>query len=566
MAQVTHGVNSNSNKFSLSYYSLTSQIIIINFLTTFLSLLFLLFFNYMLVSQNNNIENIKENINLQIDSITKFLENNAIIRIPLFDEENCKRSISPQEEINESNCTKVVLSDPQLDPTSSQNHLFVKYLNQTNNIKIYNDNLIKFADTEDLYYSSDVVEIDIYKKDENPEFKLNYKSNYLNTFNLIQKYFDIKKLQKSLNIYRGDINIVIETIKSKNFISKIYLSDNNYFLTKSKPIIYNNKIYGVVIVSGNLITENYEAALISFNLFNLFLIIIFSMFFLSFFFSRSIVYPIKLLSQIVKFEKDKSDRKNHHFRYPKRNDEIGILSNEIKTMSKDLKIRINELENFAADVSHELKNPLASLKNSNELLIQNKIKEDKKDLLLKNIATDVDRMNVLISDISNYTRTQLEIEKEYYNDFDLNIFVKELIQSYNENKKNININYICDIPSIKISSNKNKLAQVFINLIDNSISFSPHKSDLLIKITLEKDKHVTILFADQGTGIKSSDKDKVFERFYSDRSNNSEFHSGLGLSISKKIVESFSGTLELIDSFSESYKGACFKLKIPLKD
>ena len=125
MAQVTHGVNSNSNKFSLSYYSLTSQIIIINFLTTFLSLLFLLFFNYMLVSQNNNIENIKENINLQIDSITKFLENNAIIRIPLFDEENCKRSISPQEEINESNCTKVVLSDPQLDPTSSQNHLFV---------------------------------------------------------------------------------------------------------------------------------------------------------------------------------------------------------------------------------------------------------------------------------------------------------------------------------------------------------------------------------------------------------------------------------------------------------
>ena len=92
MAQVTHGVNSNSNKFSLSYYSLTSQIIIINFLTTFLSLLFLLFFNYMLVSQNNNIENIKENINLQIDSITKFLENNAIIRIPLFDEENCKNT------------------------------------------------------------------------------------------------------------------------------------------------------------------------------------------------------------------------------------------------------------------------------------------------------------------------------------------------------------------------------------------------------------------------------------------------------------------------------------------
>ena len=104
------------------------------------------------------------------------------------------------------------------------------------------------------------------------------------------------------------------------------------------------------------------------------------MFFLSFFFSKSIINPVKILSKIVKIEQDKLVNSSHNIDYPIRNDEIGSLSKEIENMSNNLKLRINELENFAADVSHELKNPLASLKSSTELLLDDKIKSDNKIL------------------------------------------------------------------------------------------------------------------------------------------------------------------------------------------
>ena len=98
------------------------------------------------------------------------------------------------------------------------------------------------------------------------------------------------------------------------------------------------------------------------------------------------------------FEQNKSNLPINDLNYPIRNDEIGNLSKDIKNMSRELKLRINELENFAADVSHELKNPLASLKTSSELLAEDKVKLEDKRLLFKNISIDLNRMNKLISD------------------------------------------------------------------------------------------------------------------------------------------------------------------------
>ena len=289
------------------------------------------------------------------------------------------------------------------------------------------------------------------------------------------------------------------------------------------------------------------------------------MFFLSLLFSQSIVSPIKILSKILRSERDKSNKKNNKLTYPERNDEIGILSGDIRGMSEDLKNRISEIEGFAADVSHELKNPLASLKSSNELLVENKISYEKKYLLLKNMQKDINRMNILITDISSYTLTQVEIDKELFYSFDVIEFLKDFLEPYFTNPKNIKINFEFEKKPSMINANKDKLAQVFSNLIDNSLSYSSQNSEILIE-QKTIDKNVVVSLFDQGPGIDANLKNKIFERFYTDREVDQDKHSGLGLSIAKKIIESFSGSLKLNNVKSEKYFGACFSIILPLID
>ncbi len=563
-------MNKNISKFSLSNYTLAIQIVIINFITAALVLIFLIFFNYSLLNSNKNIKIKTNEIEFQIKDIANYLSNNAVIRIPEFNEENCSRSINSFNDPKENSCGEIILSEPQLDPFSTQNYLISNYLNQENNIKIYNVDLIKYSDTNNLYLKEDVIEIDLKEESKKNNFFEKYREKYLIFFNRFQLSFNKKELSKSIYNYKGDISLVLETIKTEKNFSKIFeIEKNNLSLISVSPIINNNNIYGVILITGNLLIENSQSGINSFNSFNLFLVIMLLMFLISFYFSRSIVNPIKTLALIVKKEQNKFNKNHENILYPIRNDEIGDLSNEIKNMSKDLKMQITELENFAADVSHELKNPLASLKSSNELLIQNKIQNKDKGLLLKNIEKDIEQMNRLISDISNYTRTQAEIEEESFSKFDLVELIEELKNSFIINSKNINIDFKFLEKKVYINANREKLAQVFINIVNNSFSFSPANSKILIDLQSQKN-YVIIYFVDQGPGIALDLSEKIFERFYSDRPSeivsSDEFHSGLGLSISKKILDSFYGSINLSSYQPEGYKGACFEIKIPLKD
>jgi len=443
------------------------------------------------------------------------------------------------------------------------------YLNKTNSVKIYDDTWVKFVDTEYVYIPDDVFEVDVEKdileSSNNLGFYLKYKDNYLKYFNYLQKYFDRSKIELEINKYRQDIILVKETIMSQKNLSYLYEDESkNIIMVNSSPIVKDNNIYGVVIISDTLTQSSKETGLVSFNLINLFIIIIFAMFSFSLLFSRSIVSPIKTLSKIVRSERDKLKKSNDKIVYPKRRDEIGILSNDIKSMSKDLKFQINELEAFTADVAHELKNPLASLKMSNELLSENKVKSEDRKLLFSNIIKDVDRMNRLISDIFQYTQTQIEVEKQQFEELELIQFINNLKLSFLQNNKKIKIIFEYSDSEVKVYANVDKLAQVFINLIENSISFSPYKSNILIQQLKENDK-VIIYIADQGCGVNEKLKDKIFERFYTDRQDKRDYHIGLGLSISKKIMESFDGSLKMIDRKIDNYKGACFQLELPLK-
>ena len=552
-----HGV-SKFYKFRLSNYSLTYQLLIINLITAFIGFISLLVFNFYLIQNDRNILIEYDSTLLKVNKISNFLSNNAISRVPLFNE-NCDNNTEDQD------CV-INISEPTLDPTTTQQYIMQNYLQTNFDVIVYNDGWVKFADTEDMYISNEVSEIAIDAKiGTSDNFIDNYRQFYIDFFNKFRKNFIKNKYIKVAQKFRSEINLVSETIKNKKIIiNKFYNNEKDIIQIISSPVLYNDKIYGVVIVSYPLVHNNYNLGLNSYNLFNFYIFLVLIILFISFFFSKSLVSPIKTLSKLTLIERTKIKPKIT-FSYPVRGDEIGTLSNEIQKMSLDLKTQINQLEKFAADVSHELKNPLTSLQSANELILNDNIAEKDKDILNKNITKDIKRMNKLISDISNFTQIKAEIETESFEYININEFLIDVANSYNENKKNIKIEIETNDQKLYVAANKDKLSQVFYNLIDNSISILSKNQNVFIQSRSLDQKNIEIKVYDQGKGIPLKDAEKIFYRFYTDRDADKGDHSGLGLSISREIVNSFGGVIKLVKSDRRLYPGACFIINLPLK-
>ncbi len=560
-----HGVN-NINKFSLSSFSLTYQLFLINLLITIFGFTFFLIFNFYLINNNKFINQNYEEALLDLQNITNYLANNSIARIPLFDDscKNLKKDDCPTDKLVKND---LELSDPELEPTSAQKFIIQTYLNKIYEIKIYNDNWIKLIDTRNLYSLESVSEIEFLDNiNENKNYYQDYEDFYQYHFYEFSKKIISKKFIETAEKRKSDINIVSETIRKKEIINKIYFDkDNELYKIFTAPITSNGVVFGVVILDYPLISKNQSLGSVSFNLFNFFILFVIVMVALSFFFSRSIVRPIKKLSFLTLLETQKLKQRTKLI-YPQRKDEIGILSKEIQKLSNNLKSQIDQLEKFAADVSHELKNPITSIQSIIELLQNKKIKEEDKRNLIFDLDKDLKRMNRLISDISNFTRIKAEIEIENFEYLNIKKFLDEVKEHYHNNKKNINIIINPSENLYFVLVNKKKLFQVFFNLIDNSLSLAPNRSKILLKFSSIDNKLLQIKIYDQGKKISLKDKEKIFERFYTDRDINRDKHSGLGLSIAREIITSFKGSLELTESDNLNYTGACFIINLPLKE
>lgn len=227
-----------------------------------------------------------------------------------------------------------------------------------------------------------------------------------------------------------------------------------------------------------------------------------------------------------------------------RPDEIGRLSRALRGMVKALYNRIDSNEQFAADVSHEIKNPLASLQSAVGTLRMVK-RDDQREKLMDVIEHDVRRLDRLVSDISNASRLDAELVKEEEESFDLVTTLGNLNQFLGEDARSKGIDYITELPkeAIVINGLEARLAQVFVNLITNAISFC-EEGDAIRVWARRRDSRVLIVVEDTGPGIPDQALTKVFKRFYSQRP---EEHfgnnSGLGLAISKQIVEAHGGVI-----------------------
>jgi len=315
------------------------------------------------------------------------------------------------------------------------------------------------------------------------------------------------------------------------------------------PIIYNGRTVGAVALTSaageidNLVRSEREQVL------QMFIIAILVSIGLSLVLASTIANPLSDLAAAAEIGRDKNSRKVSpgRVRIPDlsgRPDEIGRLSGALRGMVAALYDRIDANEQFAADVAHEIKNPLASLRSAVGTLRLSK-RDDQRVRLLDVIEHDVRRLDRLVSDISNASRLDSELVKEEEDSFDLIKMLGNLTDHLGREAKTKGVEFISDLPKnpIHIQGLEARLAQVFVNLITNAISFCDD-GDAIRIWARKRENRVLVVVEDTGPGIPETALTKIFNRFYSERpAGQFGNNSGLGLAISKQIVEAHGGVI-----------------------
>ncbi|HVL78845.1 MAG TPA: HAMP domain-containing sensor histidine kinase [Sphingomicrobium sp.] len=289
---------------------------------------------------------------------------------------------------------------------------------------------------------------------------------------------------------------------------------------------------------------------------------------LSLFLARTIVRPLRRLAVAAQRVRLGRAREVKVPRHPKREDEIGMLARAVSDMSQSLRQRIDNIEAFAADVTHELKNPLASLRSAVEA-IESVEDPDLRKQLTGIAREDVARLDRLISDISEAARTDAELARARFEPVDLGPLIEQLVASWETRREKGDARIAFARPrkaSTVVIGEPGRLARAIDNIIDNAISFSPPGGLVEIAAICLGDQ-VLIRIDDEGPGVPPEAREAIFNRFHSVRPEGEDFgrHSGLGLAIAKAIVQGHDGEIDVQDR-DDAPSGARFTIRLPAAD
>ncbi len=337
---------------------------------------------------------------------------------------------------------------------------------------------------------------------------------------------------------------------------------SKFMLSTAVPVQSYKRVLGALMLNQD--SHQIEDALrqVQLNIVEIFAMAVTITVLLSFYLARTIARPIHRLAAAAERVRHGHHRQHAIPDFSGRGDEIGDLSVALKEMTEALWTRMDAIESFAADVSHEIKNPLTSLRSAVETAARlNDPGQQQK--LMDIILDDVARLDRLITDISDASRLDAELSRTEPISVDLDALLSALIEAHGTDP-------VCTYEysssgNLSLPGMANRLGQVFANLLGNAASFSAPGGVITIAALGNGDIVVTI--DDQGPGIALGCEQKIFERFYTERPKGEKFgtHSGLGLSISKQIVEAHGGSIaaENMRDSLDRIIGARFTVRLP---
>jgi two-component system sensor histidine kinase ChvG len=334
------------------------------------------------------------------------------------------------------------------------------------------------------------------------------------------------------------------------------------------PIQRYRKILGALLISRD--GSNIESAVRSrrADVLVVFAIAVGVSILLSIYLSGTIARPVRKLAEAADRVRFGKGRKINIPDFTRRKDEIGDLSAALRDMTTALWNRMDAIERFAADVAHEIKNPLTSLRSAVETVARVEDPEQQKRLM-GIILDDVQRLDRLISDISDASRLDAELSRADVEPVDIKQLVQALVEINRATLDESRVRFtlaISEHHDYTVPGMEGRLGQVLRNVISNAVTFSPEGGEIHIKLNRTKD-FVTVTISDSGPGIPEGKEEAIFDRFYCERPSGEKFgtHSGLGLSISKQIVEAHGGTILARNRRNDAgmVVGAAFDIKLP---
>lgn len=349
-----------------------------------------------------------------------------------------------------------------------------------------------------------------------------------------------------------------------------FQDEKEIVLSAAAPIQNVKQVTGVVLLVRDGTELQHSIDEVRVDVFRVFLGALGATVMLSIYLSGLITQPLQRLAAAAESVRMGKGRQIEIPDMSSRNDEIGELSVVLRDMTQALWDRMDTIEHFAADVAHEIKNPLTSLRSAVETAARVKDDEARKKLM-DIIHHDVQRLDRLISDISSASRLDAELSRDEMAEVDLKRVLVQLQDAYKKPLKRLegsdddgSTNIKLDIPQltpVKVFGNADRLGQVFGNLISNALSFSPPDKVVQVRVTQDQSM-VKVEVEDSGPGIPENKLETIFERFYTERPVEEDYgsHSGLGLSISKQIIRAHGGDIwaENIENDSGEVTGARF--------